>query len=120
MLGENQVLFTYLHLAAEPDQTAGLVQSGAIAIAYETVTDARGGLPLLTPVSEVAGTDVDQVMIGSCTNGAYEDILPAAKMFEGREIDKRTDMIVAPGSKQSSELLARRFVNTHRRNIERQ
>ena len=61
----------------------------------------------VVPVSEVAGTDVDQVMIGSCTNGAYEDILPAAKMLEGREIDKRTDMIVAPGSKQSSELLAR-------------
>ncbi|EMA41460.1 aconitate hydratase [Halococcus hamelinensis] len=61
----------------------------------------------VVPVSEVAGTDVDQVMIGSCTNGAYEDILPAAKMLEGREIDKRTDMIIAPGSKQSSELLAR-------------
>ncbi|RJS99564.1 MULTISPECIES: aconitate hydratase [Halococcus] len=61
----------------------------------------------VVPVSEVAGTDVDQVMIGSCTNGAYEDILPAAKMLEGQQVDKRTDMIIAPGSKQSSELLAR-------------
>jgi aconitate hydratase len=61
----------------------------------------------VVPVSEVAGTDVDQVIIGSCTNGAYEDILPGAKMLEGREIDKRTEMIVAPGSKQASELLAR-------------
>lgn len=61
----------------------------------------------VTPVRDVAGTDVEQVIIGSCTNGAYEDILPAAKMLEGREINKTTDMIVAPGSKQSSELLAR-------------
>jgi aconitate hydratase len=61
----------------------------------------------VVPVSEVAGEDVDQVIIGSCTNGAYEDILPGAKMLEGREIDKRTEMIVAPGSKQASELLAR-------------
>ncbi|WP_459193075.1 aconitate hydratase [Halosimplex sp. J119] len=61
----------------------------------------------VVPVREVAGTDVDQVMIGSCTNGAYEDILPAAKMLEGREINKTTEMIVAPGSKQASEMLAR-------------
>ncbi|QLH80189.1 aconitate hydratase [Halosimplex pelagicum] len=61
----------------------------------------------VVPVSEVEGTDVDQVMIGSCTNGAYEDILPAAKMLEDREINKTTEMIVAPGSKQASEMLAR-------------
>jgi aconitate hydratase len=61
----------------------------------------------VVPVREVAGTDVDQVIIGSCTNGAYEDILPAAKMLEGRETAKTTEMIVAPGSKQASEMLAR-------------
>jgi aconitate hydratase len=61
----------------------------------------------VVPVGEVAGTDVDQVIIGSCTNGAYEDVLPAAKMLEGREIAKKTEMIVAPGSKQASEMLAR-------------
>ncbi|ELZ11967.1 aconitate hydratase [Halovivax asiaticus JCM 14624] len=61
----------------------------------------------VVPVSEVAGTDVDQVIVGSCTNGAYEDVLPAAKMLEGREVNKKTEMIVAPGSKQASELLAR-------------
>ncbi|WP_255170615.1 aconitate hydratase [Natrononativus amylolyticus] len=61
----------------------------------------------VVPVREVAGTDVEQVIIGSCTNGAYEDILPAAKMLEGREVDKKTEMIVAPGSKQASEMLAR-------------
>jgi alanine dehydrogenase len=55
MLRENQILFTYLHLAPDPDQARGLMESGCIAIAYETVTDARGGLPLLAPMSEVAG-----------------------------------------------------------------
>ena len=55
MLREGQVLFTYLHLAPDPEQTHALVKSGCVAIAYETVTDARGGLPLLAPMSEVAG-----------------------------------------------------------------
>ncbi|HEY5717003.1 MAG TPA: alanine dehydrogenase [Motiliproteus sp.] len=55
MLREGQILFTYLHLAPDPTQTELLVQSNAIAIAYETVTDARGALPLLAPMSEVAG-----------------------------------------------------------------
>jgi len=61
----------------------------------------------VAPVSEFAGTDVEQVIVGSCTNGAYEDILPSAKMLEGREVAKQTEMIVAPGSKQASEMLAR-------------
>ncbi|HET7797591.1 alanine dehydrogenase [Nevskia sp.] len=55
MLREGQVLFTYLHLAPDPAQTQGLIDSGCVAIAYETVTDGRGGLPLLAPMSEVAG-----------------------------------------------------------------
>jgi alanine dehydrogenase len=55
MLREGQLLYTYLHLAPDPEQTAGLVKSGCTAIAYETVTDKRGGLPLLAPMSEVAG-----------------------------------------------------------------
>jgi alanine dehydrogenase len=55
LLREGQVLFTYLHLAPDPAQTAALVQSGCVAIAYETVTDKHGGLPLLAPMSEVAG-----------------------------------------------------------------
>jgi alanine dehydrogenase len=55
MLREGQILFTYLHLAPDPDQTRDLVNSKAICIAYETVTDDRGGLPLLAPMSEVAG-----------------------------------------------------------------
>ena len=55
LLLENQILFTYLHLAATPKQTKKLINSGCIAIAYETVTDNSGGLPLLAPMSEVAG-----------------------------------------------------------------
>ena len=55
MLREGQVLYTYLHLAPDPEQTKGLLASGVTAIAYETVTDDRGGLPLLAPMSEVAG-----------------------------------------------------------------
>jgi alanine dehydrogenase len=54
-LREGQILFTYLHLAPDPEQARGLMASGCTAIAYETVTDARGGLPLLAPMSEVAG-----------------------------------------------------------------
>ena len=54
-LRPGQVLFTYLHLAADRAQTEALLRSGATAIAYETVTDARGALPLLSPMSEVAG-----------------------------------------------------------------
>jgi alanine dehydrogenase len=55
MLREDHVLYTYLHLAPDPEQTADLVKSGATCIAYETVTDDQGRLPLLQPMSEVAG-----------------------------------------------------------------
>lgn len=54
-LHEGQILYTYLHLAPDPRQTKGLLDSGVTAVAYETVTDERGGLPLLAPMSEVAG-----------------------------------------------------------------
>jgi alanine dehydrogenase len=55
LLRPGQILFTYLHLAPDPDQTRDLVASNAVCIAYETVTSADGGLPLLAPMSEVAG-----------------------------------------------------------------
>jgi len=61
MLRKGQVLFTYLHLAPDPEQTHGLLKSGCTAIAYETVTSPRGGLPLLAPMSEVAGRMAIQV-----------------------------------------------------------
>ena len=55
MLKAGQILYTYLHLAPDPEQTAALVRSGAVCIAYETIIGAGGGLPLLAPMSEVAG-----------------------------------------------------------------
>ncbi len=61
MLRDGQILFTYLHLAPDPEQTHDLLKSGATCIAYETVTDRMGGLPLLAPMSEVAGRLAPQV-----------------------------------------------------------
>jgi len=61
LLRDGQILFTYLHLAAEPVVTDALVAANCVAIAYETVTDHRGGLPLLAPMSEVAGRMAVQV-----------------------------------------------------------
>ena len=61
MQREGQILFTYLHLAPDPEQTKDLIASGATCIAYETVTDRAGGLPLLAPMSEVAGRLAPQV-----------------------------------------------------------
>jgi alanine dehydrogenase len=55
MLRPDQILYTYLHLAPDPEQTKALVKSGAVCIAYETITGPQGGLPLLAPMSEVAG-----------------------------------------------------------------
>jgi alanine dehydrogenase len=55
LLRPGQLLYTYLHLAPDPAQTAALVKSGAVCVAYETITGANGGLPLLAPMSEVAG-----------------------------------------------------------------
>jgi len=55
LLREGQILYTYLHLAPDPVQTNGLLKSGAVCVAYETVTGPGGGLPLLAPMSEVAG-----------------------------------------------------------------
>jgi len=61
LLRPGQALFTYLHLAPDPAQARDLIASGAIAIAYETVTSPEGGLPLLAPMSEVAGRMAAQV-----------------------------------------------------------
>ena len=60
-LSPGQILFTYLHLAADPEQARALMRSGATAIAYETVTDAQGTLPLLKPMSSIAGRMATQV-----------------------------------------------------------
>jgi alanine dehydrogenase len=77
MLRQGQVLFTYLHLAADPIQAKGLMKSGATAIAYETVTAPNGSLPLLTPMSEVAGRMSIQVGAASLqkANGGFGVLL---------------------------------------------
>jgi len=77
MLRAGQVLFTYLHLAADPQQARGLIKSGATAIAYETVTAPNGSLPLLTPMSEVAGRMSIQVGAASLqkANGGFGVLL---------------------------------------------
>ncbi|MBS0364750.1 MAG: alanine dehydrogenase [Proteobacteria bacterium] len=77
MLRKDQVLFTYLHLAADPEQAQGLIKSGATAIAYETVTGRNGSLPLLTPMSEVAGRMSIQVGAASLqkANGGFGILL---------------------------------------------
>src|SRR5580704_13363112 len=77
MLRSGQVLFTYLHLAADPAQAQGIMKSGATAIAYETVTAPNGSLPLLTPMSEVAGRMSIQVGAASLqkANGGFGILL---------------------------------------------
>ena len=84
MLRRGQVLFTYLHLAADPDQARALCDSGATAIAYETVTAPDGSLPLLTPMSEVAGRM--SVQVGAhCLQKANGGTRAAARRGAGRE-----------------------------------
>jgi len=96
------------HVELQPDEDAEYADQITIDLSELEPLIACPSMPdNVVPVREVAGTDVDQVIIGSCTNGGYPDILPTAKMLEGREIDKKTEMIIAPGSKQASEMLAR-------------
>ncbi|XVH32662.1 aconitate hydratase [Haloferacaceae archaeon DSL9] len=106
----------YLERQGRGDQHVDLQPDDDAEYADEIVVDLSELEPLIAcpsmpdnvvPVREVEGEFVEQVMIGSCTNGGYEDILPAAKMLEGREVNKKTEMIIAPGSKQASEILAR-------------
>ncbi|WP_248517052.1 aconitate hydratase [Salinarchaeum laminariae] len=106
----------YLEKVDRADEYVELQPDDDAEYADEIVVDLSDLEPLIAepsmpdnvvPVREVAGQDVDQVMVGSCTNGAFADILPAAKMLEGREVNMTTEMIVAPGSKQASEMLAR-------------
>ena len=96
------------HVELSPDEDAEYADEITVDLSELEPLIAKPSMPdNVVPVREVAGTNVDQVMIGSCTNGAYEDILPGAKMLEGRETAKTTEMIVAPGSKQASTMLAR-------------
>jgi len=92
----------------QPDEDAEYHDSLTVDLSELEPLVAEPSMPdNVVPVREAAGTEVDQVIIGSCTNGAFEDILPAAKILEGESIDMSTEMIVAPGSKKASEMLAR-------------
>ena len=91
-LRDGQILYTYLHLAPDPEQTKGLLKSGATAVAYETVTDDHGGLPLLAPMSEVAGRLAIQAAAYSLTApqggrgllmGGVPGVLPAKVLVIG-------------------------------------
>jgi len=88
MLRKGQILFTYLHLAADAKQAKGLIDSGAVAIAYETVTNDRGGLPLLAPMSEVAGRM--GVHVGAyymqATNGGSGVLIGGVPGVKGAEV----------------------------------
>jgi aconitate hydratase len=61
----------------------------------------------VVPVREVAGTPIEQVIVGSCTNGAYEDLLAVAQILKGRRVDPRVNFVIAPSSKQAVEMIAR-------------
>jgi len=96
------------HVELAPDEDAEYADEIVIDLGELEPLIAAPSMPdNVVPVREVAGQDVDQVIIGSCTNGGFEDILPAAKMLEGRSIQRDVEMIVAPGSKKASEMLAR-------------
>jgi aconitate hydratase len=96
----------YVELTADED--ADYADEVVIDLADLEPLIAKPSMPdNVVPVREVAGEKVEQVIVGSCTNGGYEDVLPAAKMVKGREVAKHVEMIVAPGSKQAGEMLAR-------------
>ena len=106
----------YLERVGRPDEFVELGPDEDAEYADQITIDLSELEPLIAcpsmpdkvvPVREVAGERVEQVMIGSCTNGSYEDILPGAKMLKGREVAMHTEMIIAPASKQSAEILAR-------------
>jgi alanine dehydrogenase len=107
-LKRGQVLFTYLHLAPDPDLTKDLLASGATAIAYENVTDAQGKLPLLKPMSEVAGRMAAQVGAQYLERpyggrgillGGVEGVAPAKVFIVGAGIVGTNAALIAIGMK---------------------
>ncbi len=106
-LRAGQVLFTYLHLAPDPDQTRELVDSGAVCIAYETVTQPGGGLPLLAPMSEVAGRMSVQVGASSLERahggmgillGGVPGVAPARVVVLGAGVVGTNAVLMAVGT----------------------
>jgi len=91
-------------LSADPDATYD--QTLAIDLSSLVPLVAMPGSPdNVVPVTEVAGTKIDQVYIGSCTNGSYRDIKVVAEMLKGKRVAKEIDVIVSPGSRQAWEML---------------
>lgn len=106
MMRDGQVLFTYLHLAPDPQQTSLLLESGCTAIAYETVTDATNGLPLLTPMSQVAGRlsiqagahALDKHQDGSgILLGGVQGVAPAKVVVSGGDVVGTNAICMAVG-----------------------
>jgi len=115
-LREGQVLFTYLHLAPDPQQTRELLASGAVCIAYETVTQPGGGLPLLAPMSEVAGRMSVHVGAGCLERerggmgillGGVPGVAPARVVILGAGVVGTNAALMAVGSGASVVVLDR-------------
>jgi len=94
--------------AIGPDEDAGYDETMTIDLSTLEPLVALPSMPdKVVPVREVAGTKIDQVIVGSCTNGGYEDLVAVAKILEGRTVNPNTNFIIAPSSKQALEMIAR-------------
>ena len=116
-LRRGQVLFSYLHLAPDPELTKALLASGVIAIAYETVTDGNGGLPLLKPMSEVAGRMAPQIGAQFLEHpyggrgillGGVEGVAPAKVFIIGAGVVGTNATLIAIGMKADVTVTATR------------
>jgi aconitate hydratase len=95
-------------LAIGPDEDAAYDDQMTIDLSSLEPLVALPSMPdKVVPVREVAGTKIDQVIVGSCTNGGYEDLLAVAKILEGRTVHQDTNFVIAPSSKQALEMIAR-------------
>ena len=94
--------------AIGPDEDAAYDEEMTIDLSSLEPLVALPSMPdKVVPVREVAGTKIDQVIVGSCTNGGYEDLLAVAKILEGRTVHRDTNFVIAPSSKQALEMIAR-------------
>jgi aconitate hydratase len=94
--------------AVAPDEDAGYDEELTIDLSSLEPLIALPSMPdHVVPVREVAGTKIDQVIVGSCTNGGYEDLLAVAQILEGHTINPHTNFVIAPSSKQALEMIAR-------------
>ena len=104
-LKPHQILFTYLHLAPDPEQARGLMASGATAIAYETVTDAAGGLPLLAPMSEVAGRLAIEAAAIALSSWSVPSLTPVIVSFR-MEASRTTPVAVSKAASTTAAAFA--------------